>query len=191
MFVGMLEILAVALGLINIVLLVRRSIWNFPFGLAMVAITGKLVFEQRLYSDAVLQLFFFAAQLYGWWAWARAGGTEGPIAARLMSWPSRAVWIVAIAALGLVWGTAMLGYTDAALPHLDATLAVASMAAQILLARRFLENWLLWIAVDVGTIGLYLIKDLQGLALLYAAFLILSAIGLRQWWRAARTGAFA
>jgi nicotinamide mononucleotide transporter len=191
MFVGMLEIVAVALGLINIVLLVRRSIWNFPFGLAMVAITGELVFEQRLYSDAVLQLFFFVAQLYGWWAWARAGGTERPIAVRIMSWPSRAVWIGVIAVLGLVWGTAMRGYTDAALPHLDATLAVASMAAQILLARRFLENWVLWIAVDVGTIGLYLIKNLHGLALLYAAFLILSAVGLRQWWRAARLGEFA
>jgi nicotinamide mononucleotide transporter len=184
--VDALELLAMALGLVNIVLLVRRSIWNFPFGLAMVAITGVLVFEARLYSDAVLQVFFFAAQIYGWWAWAHAGGREGPVRVTRLSWPARAVWAAAIALLGLAWGAAMRGYTDAALPFVDSTLAVASMAAQILLARRCLENWVLWILVDVGTIAMYLSKDLSGLALLYVAFLILSALGLRAWRRAER-----
>jgi nicotinamide mononucleotide transporter len=67
------EAAAALLGLINVALVVRRSVWNYPFGLAMVTLYGVLFFEQRLYSDMLLQGFFFVIQLYGWVNWARAG----------------------------------------------------------------------------------------------------------------------
>src|ERR1700743_2397110 len=63
------EIIAAILGVANIVLLVRRSVWNYPFGLAMVALYGWVFFAARLYSDAGLQVFFFVVQIYGWWNW--------------------------------------------------------------------------------------------------------------------------
>ena len=181
-----LETLATLLGLANIVLLVRRSIWNYPFGLAMVALYARIFFWEKLYSDALLQLFFFVIQLYGWWAWWRAGGGERKVDVVRLTGPARIAWIAMIAILGLGWGTMMHLYTDASFPWWDATVAVSSIAAQILLARRCIENWVLWIAIDIASIPLYLIKGLPFTAGLYLAFLALSALGLREWARAER-----
>ena len=181
-----LEVTATLLGVANILLLVRRSIWNYPFGLAMVAITAFVVFEQHLYSDTILQFFFFAAQLYGWWAWWKAGGVEKAVAVERLGWPARIGWIAGIALVGAAWGTIMHLSTNAAMPWLDASLTAASMAAQILLARRLIENWLLWIIVDVGTVYMYVAKDLYWFGGLYIVFLIFSLVGLIEWARAER-----
>lgn len=188
----MLEIIATLLGLANIILLVRRSIWNYPFGLVMVALYADIFFREKLYSDALLQVFFFVIQLYGWWAWWRAGGVERKVDVVRLSWPARAAWIAMIALLSFAWGTTMHVYTDASFPWWDASVAVASIAAQILLARRAIENWVLWIAVDAGAIPLYLVKGLAFTAALYLAFLLLCLLGLYQWAvaeRAARAAA--
>lgn len=180
------EIIATALGLANIVLLVRRNIWNYPFGLAMVALYAHIFFREKLYSDALLQLFFFAIQLYGWWAWWRAGGGEHKVDVVRLTGPARAAWVVMIVLLSLAWGTMMHVYTDASFPWWDAGIAVASIAAQILLARRCIENWVLWIAVDAAAIPLYLIKGLPFTAGLYLTFLVLCLLGLGEWATAER-----
>jgi nicotinamide mononucleotide transporter len=186
-----LEGVATLLGLINITLLVRRSIWNYPFGLAMVALYADIFLQAKLYSDAILQLFFFVIQLYGWWAWWRVGGAGQPIAVLRLTTPARIAWAVMIALITALWGQAMHAYTDASFPWWDGGIAVTSVAAQILLARRRLENWVLWILVDVAAIGLYAVKGLALTAGLYVVFLILSAVGLRQWLRAEAAGAAA
>jgi nicotinamide mononucleotide transporter len=182
-----LEGLATALGVANIVLLVRRSIWNYPFGLAMVALYANIFLEAKLYSDAILQVFFFAIQLYGWWAWWRAGGVDRAVEVGRLTNAARIAWMVMIGLMAALWGNVMHVYTDASFPLWDAGIAVASIAAQILLARRLLENWMLWIVIDVAAIGLYLVKGLWLTAALYGLFLVLSAIGLRQWLRAEAT----
>ena len=184
-----LEAIATVLGFANIVLLVRRNIWNYPFGLAMVALYADIFFGQKLYSDAVLQLFFFAIQAYGWWAWWRAGGVEHPIAVERLTPAARVAWIVLIALVTALWGAAMHSYTDASYPWWDGGIAVASISAQILLARRRIENWVLWILIDVAAIPLYAIKQLYLTAILYGVFLLLSLLGLRQWACAGRTEA--
>ena len=186
-----LEIIATLLGLANILLLVRRSIWNYPFGIVMVALYAQIFFREKLYSDALLQVFFFLIQLYGWWAWWRAGGVEHKVDVVRLTGPARAAWIAVIAVLSLGWGTMMHLHTDASFPWWDAGIAVASIAAQILLARRCIENWLLWIAVDTAAIPLYLVKGLPFTAGLYLAFLILCLFGLREWAAADRDGAAA
>jgi nicotinamide mononucleotide transporter len=94
---------------------------------------------------------------------------------------ARLSWLAAILAASLGWGAAMAHWTDAAMPFWDAANAVASVAAQILLARRRLENWLLWIAVDLSSIALYAVKGLTLTAILYAIFLGLSLWGYREW----------
>ncbi len=184
--VNLLEIIATLLGLANIILLVRRSIWNYAFGLAMVALYADIFFTAKLYSDALLQLFFFAIQLYGWWAWRRSGAGDHKVQVERLTGPARIAWIVMIALTSLGWGMAMHSYTDASFPWVDATVAMASIAAQILLARRCIENWILWIAVDIVAIGLYLAKGLTVTAGLYGIFLILSAVGWREWAQAER-----
>ena len=183
---SLLEWIAAALGVANIVLLVRRSVWNFAFGMAMVALYAVVFREARLYGEAGLQLFFFAAQGWGWWLWLRAGGQEPGVPVRWLDPLGRAVWIAATAALSLNLGWVMHRFTDAALPYADSAITGASIAAQILLGLRRVENWVLWIAIDLASIAVYLVKGLYPTAALYVLFLGLSVVGLREWVAAAR-----
>lgn len=181
-----LEMLAVALGLANVGLLVRRSIWNYPFGMAMVALYLVIFYEARLYAEAGLQVFFFVVQAWGWYLWARAGGMEHAVAVRWMGWSARIVSLAIIAGITVGLGTLMHYLTDAVMPFADAAIAAASVVAQILLSVRRIENWILWIAIDIGAIALYVSRDLHLTAGLYGAFLVLASAGLIQWMRAAR-----
>lgn len=179
-----LEILAVGCGLANIALLVRRSIWNFPFGIAMVALYAVIFYRARLYGEAGLQVFFAVVQVYGWVLWSRAGGRAQAVAVRWLRWPARVAWLAFIVFATLALGTLMQRLTDAAMPYPDSAITAASIAAQFLLSFRRIENWLLWIAIDAGAIWLYIARDLHLTAGLYGAFLVLSVLGLREWKKA-------
>jgi nicotinamide mononucleotide transporter len=179
------EWIAAALGLANIALLVRRSVWNYPFGMAMVALYAVVFFDARLYGEAGLQVFFFAAQAWGWALWVRAArngsGGDSQVPVRWLSNLSRLVWLTATAALALNLGWVMHRFTNASLPYADAAIAGASIAAQILLGFRRIENWVLWIAIDVASIAVYVTKGLWPTAGLYVVFLGMSVVGLYEW----------
>jgi nicotinamide mononucleotide transporter len=177
------EAIAFVLGVVNVTLVVRRSIWNYPFGIAMVALYAVVFAEARLYSDMLLQFFFIAVNAYGWISWRRHRAATGVVTVEGMATAERWRWALATAAIALMWGGAMHRFTDASLPWWDAAVAAASIAAQWLMARRKWENWVLWIAVDIGSIGLYLVKELWLTALLYLIFLVLAAWGLVDWRR--------
>lgn len=181
-----LEWVAAGLGLVNIALLVRRSVWNYAFGMAMVAIYVFVFYESRLYAESGLQVFFFAAQGWGWWLWARSkgGGDEVPVG--WLSPFSRIVWTVVTAALSINLGWALARFTNAAMPFADSAVTGASVAAQILLGLRRTENWVLWIAIDVASVALYINRGLYPTAGLYVGFLVLSIMGLREWMKAGR-----
>ncbi|MEE4315450.1 MAG: nicotinamide riboside transporter PnuC [Erythrobacter sp.] len=183
-----LEIIAVALGLANVGLLVRRSIWNYPFGMAMVTLYCVIFWQARLYGEAVLQVFFFIVQGWGWWLWARAGGLTRMVRVEWMGWRGQVLSVALVASSSLGIGWAMARFTDAALPYADATTAGASVVAQVLLAMRRVENWALWIAIDVLSIGVYLARELYLTAGLYVVFLGMATAGLVVWARAARQG---
>lgn len=178
------EITAVCLGILNITLLIRRSIWNYPFGICMVTLYAFIFYEARLYSDMLLQGFFFALQAYGWWYWLQGMPEDGHIRVRFLNlrqWTLSVVTaVIGVAALG----TVMMRYTDADLPYWDATTTVLSMIAQLMLARRYLENWILWIIVDVLAIGIYFVKGLYPTMVLYSIFLVMATGGLIAWYRA-------
>lgn len=180
------EWVAAGLGVINVALVVRRSVWNYPFALAMVSLYFVVFAEARLYSDALLQIFFFAVNLYGWHSWVRAKAEAGEVPVAIMTVRERFLWLAATLAASLVWGLGMARFTDAAAPIVDAGVAGFSIAAQILLARRKLENWVVWIAVDVVAIGLYASRGLTLTAGLYALFLLLATLGFFQWRSALR-----
>lgn len=177
------EILAALLGVVNVLLVVRRSIWNYPFGLAMVTLYFFVFWDAKLYSDALLQIFFVAINLYGWWNWSHAEKVDDGVAVELLGSRSRALWLGGTIAAVLVWGTLMARFTDAAAPLPDATVAGISVAAQLLQSMRRVESWILWIAVDVLAIGLFASRGLYPTTALYALFLVLAVIGLIQWKR--------
>ena len=181
-----LELVAALLGLINIVLIVQRSVWNYPAALAMVALYGVIFFAAKLYSDAGLQVFFFLINLYGWWSWSANQAVEGEIKVERLTTPGVALWLAGSGAATLCWGALMARYTDASYPWWDGGVAMFSIAAQILMTRRYLENWHWWIAVNLMSIQLYLIKGLQVTAGLYGVFLIMAVWGLIEWRRVER-----
>lgn len=181
------EIVASLLGVVNIVLLVRRSIWNYPFGIVMVTLYGVVFFEARLFSDALLQVFFFVVQVYGWWVWYHARDSEGLVKVELMSTRSRIGWAAVIVVATVAEGWYLANYTTDSAPWMDANTTAMSVVAQYLLSIRKIENWILWIVTDVVQIGLYYWKGLYPTAGLYMLFLVLSCVGLYEWqreWRA-------
>lgn len=178
-----LEWVAAGLGVVNVGLLVRRSIWNYPFGLAMVSLLFFVLWERRLYSEALLQIFFVVVQLYGWWNWLRSKRRAGEVQVGLLGWRDRFLWAGATMAVSLGWGAIMHRYTDAAYPFVDAFVAGASVCAQILLARRKLENWPIWIIADIISVYLFWSRDLPLTAGLYALLLLLCIAGFIDWRR--------
>jgi nicotinamide mononucleotide transporter len=179
-----LEWVAAALGVINVLLVVRRSVWNYPFGLAMVALYFFVFFEARLYSDALLQIFFFIVQLYGWVNWVKARTDGGEVPVGRLSGAERIAWTGGTALASLAWGLGMAHYTNAVAPIIDAFIAGTSISAQILMARRKIENWPAWILVDADAVGLYASRHLYPTSALYFLFLLLSIAGAIGWSRA-------
>jgi nicotinamide mononucleotide transporter len=182
---GALEIAAALLGVVNIVLVVRRSTWNYPFGIVMVALYFFVFWNAKLYSDALLQIFFLVIQAYGWWAWAHARHVDHGVVVGWMPWRRRVPWLAGTAVAVLLWGTGMARFTDAAAPFVDATTAGLSIAAQSLQSLRRIESWLLWIAVDSVAIGLFAWRGLFVTSALYGLFLALAVVGLFEWRRRA------
>jgi nicotinamide mononucleotide transporter len=182
------EIAAVILGLINVTLIIRRNVWNYPFGIVMVILYAQIFYDYRLYSDALLQIYFLVIQIYGWWYWLRGRDDRGlVIVARLPIAQIPYYAVIAIVGLAIL-GTSMDQLTDADYPYWDGAIAVLSVLAQFLLSRRRLESWFLWIAVDLLAIGLFWVKGLYPTSALYAVFLVLATVGLFNWVRAWRRG---
>jgi nicotinamide mononucleotide transporter len=183
--VNTIEALAAALVVVNVALVAGRNVWNYPVALLAVAIYGWVFAGARLYSDALLQGFFFAANLYGWANWTRSRADAGEVVVLTLDPATRAAWLIGGAGACFVWGALMHRYTDASYPWWDAGIAIASVAAQVMQARRAIESWWVWIAVDVASVPLYAAKGLWFTAALYVVLLGLAIYGLVDWRRAA------
>ncbi len=185
------EALAAALIVTNSLLLIRRSIWNYAFGIAGVIVYGWIFFHARLYSDTLLQGFFVVVQLYGWHNWTRTKAALGEVVVLRLEPAQLLGTVAAIVALTAGWGWLMDRCTDAAAPWLDAAVAMTSVAAQILLTRRRIENWYLWIAVNAMSVVLYASRGLYITMVLYCVMLALAVWALVEWRQAERDWAAA
>lgn len=181
-----LEGIATAAGFVCVLLLIRRSLWNFPFAIVSVSLFAIVFRDAKLYSDALLQLFFIAINIYGWWSWSRSRADAGEVVVERLTPIEQVGTLTGMIGLSLGWGAIMASQTDAAHPYVDGTVAMLSVGAQILLALRKLENWFVWIAVDLIAIPLFAVKGLYAASGLYVLYLGLSVWGLRDWQRALR-----
>lgn len=180
------EIIAVVCGLVNVTLIIRRSIWNYPFGFLMVVLYAKIFFDYQLYSDALLQVYFFFIQFYGLYYWLKGKADDGKIIVEYLPRRLYTAYLLVAFAGWLLLSYLMHSYTDASFPYWDGAIAALSVLAQFLLSRRHVESWYLWITVDLLAIGLFYVKDLGPTAALYGVFLVLATIGLFRWRNAAR-----
>jgi len=185
--VSHIEWIAAAFVLTNVALVALRSVWNYPFALIAVTLYAFVFFEAKLYSDMLLQGFFFALNLYGWAAWIGARDDAG-VPVRWMTARARRGWAVATIAAWAGWSFAMDRATDAVAPWIDGAIAMLSVTAQWLLARRHVESWFVWIVVDLIAVPLFASRGLYATSAVYVVLLGLSIDGLIQWRRAAATG---
>jgi nicotinamide mononucleotide transporter len=185
------EAVAALLIIVNVALVAVRSIWNYAFGIAGVLVYAWVFYDARLYSDALLQGFFLAAQFYGWWHWSRSRAGAGEIVVSRLSNRARLGWAAGIAVAAAAWGMLMHRYTDAAVPWLDASVAMTSIAAQVLMSRQKIENWWLWMIVNTLSVVMYAWRGLWPTLVLYAVLLGLTVLGLVKWQSAARSRAAA
>ena len=178
-----LETAAVVFGIVSVWLSTREHIWSWPTAIVNVLLYVIVFRDAKLYADMGLQVVYAAISVYGWWHWLHGGAEDGvlPVTrtpARLM------VTVAVIAALAsALLGQLLARATDAALPWMDATLAATSLVAQWMLTRKLLENWLVWIALDVCYVGMFIYKQLYQTAGLYAVFLVLAVMGYSGWRR--------
>jgi nicotinamide mononucleotide transporter len=167
-------------GVVGVYLVAVEHIINWPVGLVNVAIYGYVFYTSRLFADMSLQVFFFALGVQGWWMWAQGGQNKTEL--KITSIP--ATWWVGIA-ISLAAGTAIyypiIKHFNGAAPFLDSLLTVASIIAQLLLNAKKLENWIIWIVVDIVYIPLYISRNLYSTAVLYAILLALAISGLIGW----------
>ncbi|MCX2784488.1 nicotinamide riboside transporter PnuC [Microbulbifer thermotolerans] len=177
----LIEYVAVTCGLLNVYFIIKRSIWNYLFGFVMVILYAKIFYDYRLYSDSLLQVFFFFTQVYGFFYWVNHKAPDGKVLIADLGKKSFVLGMLSTTVLWLLISVLMRLYTDATHPNWDSAIAALSVTAQILLMRRHIESWYLWIMVDLLAIGLFIVKDLTPTAVLYAVFLILAIIGLLQW----------
>ena len=183
-----LELISFALAVTTVLLNVRQNHWAWLFSITSSATYAVVFFDARLYGDSGLQLVFIAASVWGWYQWLHGAGDRPLVVTRL----ARKDWGRAIAgwAAGFVLLAGFLDhYTDTDVPYADGFLTAGSLLGQLLLGRKKVENWLVWIVVDLLYVGLYVYKGLMLTALLYAVFVVLAWTGLRAWSNIARRDA--
>lgn len=186
---SILEATGFVTGLLCVLLAALNIIWNWPLAIINTAIYIYIFANHRLYADMGQYVYLFASNIYGWYYWSRRPADKAAVPVSRIS--KKQVWwcITAIALLSPVLGFTLvrlapvLHYAPAAFPYLDSFCTVCSLAAQLLLARKVLENWLIWIFVDLIYIGVYNAKDLTLTAILFAVYAALALLGYLDWRR--------
>ena len=176
-----LELVAALVGALSVWLSVRQNIWSWPTAIVNVVLYAIVFYEAKLYADMGLQVIYAILSIYGWYEWlyGGAGRTELRVS---RTGPRLGVLLALIAAAG----SALLGVflhheTDAALPFMDSFLSSTSLVAQWMMTKKLLENWLVWIGVDMLYVGMFIFKGLYLTAGLYAVFLALAVKGFIDW----------
>jgi nicotinamide mononucleotide transporter len=182
-----LELFAAAVGAVSVWLSVRQNIWSWPTAIVNVVLYAFVFYEAKLYADMGLQVIYAGLSIYGWYEWLYGGENR----TELHVTPTRPALraLLAVIALGSAasLGILLQHATDAALPFMDSFLSSTSLVAQWMMTKKKLESWLVWIAVDVLYVGMFIFKGLYLTAGLYAVFLGLAIKGYLDWRRSMET----
>ena len=181
-----LEIFAAAVGAWSVWLSVRQNVLSWPTAIVNVVLYTIVFYEAKLYADMGLQVVYAILSVYGWYQWLYGG--EGHTTLHVSrTTRSVAIRLALVAATSAVLlGSLLHRSTDAALPFMDSALTSASLVAQWMMTRKLLENWAVWIAVDVLYVGMFIYKGLYVTAVLYAVFLGLAVKGWIDWRKSIR-----
>ena len=178
-----LEILGFLTGAICVYLNTKQNVLGWFFGIINAVLYAAVFWQVRLYADMGLQGYYFFTSIYGWWMWMYGGKSHDGV--RVSNTPVKlyAVFAIIFVFVTLSWGFLLGRFTDASLTYADSALTIASLIAQWMMARKYLENWIIWIVADACYTAMYFYKGLHLTAILYFVFLILAVMGYVQWKR--------
>ncbi|MBV7317098.1 nicotinamide riboside transporter PnuC [Shewanella sp. NIFS-20-20] len=175
------EALAVLLAMAYLILAMRQSIWCWPAALASTAIYTLLFWKVSLLMESVLNVYYMAMAVYGFWLW-KHGGERGQGQA-LVSWSLKrhAVIIGATSLISLAVGYLMATYTHASMAYLDAATTCFAVMTTVLVAKKVVENWLYWVVIDLVSIYLYMNKGMILTSGLFVVYVGLAISGYFLW----------
>ena len=178
-----LEIIGTIVGLVYLWLEYRASIYLWIASIIMPAVYLFVYYDAGLYADFGINIYYLLAAVYGWWVWKYGNkekqGEELPITRMPRGKWKMAAAMYLVFQLLIAW--ILIRYTDSNVPWCDAFTTALSMVAMWMLARKYLEQWLVWIVVDVVSVALYLYKGLFFTAGLYALYAIIAVYGYWNW----------
>jgi nicotinamide mononucleotide transporter len=181
--VSPLELFAAIVGAVSVWLSVRQNILSWPTAIVNVVLYAIVFYQAKLYADMGLQVIYAILSVYGWYEWLYGGEGRTELHVTRTS-PRLAALLAGISLAGAaVLGTLLRHTTDAALPYMDSFLSSTSLVAQWMMTRKKLENWLVWIGLDILYVGMFIFKGLYLTAGLYAVFLALAVRGYVDWHR--------
>lgn len=183
-----LELVAFILSLWMVACNLRVHVWGWPLAIASSLLYGVFFARGRLYGEASLQLVFVAVSLWGWAQWLKTpeGDNSGGDVVRYLGHGQRWFLLAATLVMWPIMGWALRRYTDTDVPFADALPTTFSLLGQYLLGRKYVENWAVWLGVNVVSMGLFAYKGFWLTVVLYGIFAVLSALGWRQWQQIAK-----
>lgn len=177
----MLEVVGVISGLLCVYLAAKNIIWNWPLAIISVAIYIFIFYDSHLFADMGLQVYFLSINIYGWYFWSRKKPSEAKTPVTLIKQREILLSALAIVIFTFLLGWLLYNHTTASYPYLDSFCTACSIVAQFFMARKVLQNWLLWIFVDAIYVGIYIFKDLHLTAVMYAIYIVIALIGYVDW----------
>ncbi len=177
-----LEIVAFGLSVWMVLCNLRVQVLGWPLAIISSLLYALLFASGKLYGEAALQLVFVLLAAWGWWQWLRGrSGAGEPLQVRRLTPRQRVVVLAATLATWPLLAVLLSRSTDSDVPVADALATVASVTGQLLLGRKLIENWAVWLAVNVFSVGLFAYKGFWLTLMLYGIFAGLSVIGWRAW----------
>ena len=178
-----LEILGFLTGAVCVYLNTRQNVLGWFFGIINAVLYVVVFWQVKLYADMSLQGYYFFTSIYGWWMWLYGGKSHDGIS--VSNTPSKLYGIFVVIFIGgtLLWGFLLGRFTNASLTYVDSALTIASLIAQWMMVRKYIQNWIVWIVADACYTVMYFYKNLHLTAILYAVFLALAVMGYVQWKR--------
>lgn len=176
-----LELISFLLSIITVALNIRQIHWGWLFAILSSLLYCVVFFDAKLYGDSGLQIVFVLVSIWGWTQWLRYGDTQQKLLVTRLQRSEKFLAVFACMTMFLLLYGFLKLATDTDVPLADGFLTAGSLLGQILLSRKKLENWYVWIVVDVLYVVLYLYKNLMLTALLYAIFVVMAIVGARTW----------
>ena len=176
-----LDITTTALGLAYILLEYKASVWMWVVGFVMQSLGIVLYYQKGLYADCGMEFYYLAMTVYGFIAWMRHSSKKQDLPIRHMPKKTAILWLGIAAVIWLVIWYLLTSFTDSRVPILDAFTTALSIVGIWALARKYLEQWFVWIVVDVVTCGLYFYKDIPFKASLYGLYVVIAVFGYLKW----------